>query len=478
MTSNTWTIGKKLFAGYLALFGVSLVLGIASLLAISSISGMLENAINSTTKKLVYAADISEAGSDMLAAQRGVLLYKALDNPAAYEQSRRLGETALQRWRSGIDGMRPLLVTAEGKRLTNVLEQEMTGWGQAFAEMERLATAGDVPGAQRVASSQGLPRYEASRSYVKQLEIQLEKMLSEDRQRASAVQVWSNVSVGVSLVIAVLVAIVGLWVVRNINHVLQRTARQLDEAAGYVAVAANQISSASSSLARGVAEQASAVEETSASTEEINAMAHNNSEAARKAAEVSKRSQQDLDGTNRSLAGMVSAIGDINESSSKISRIIKVIDEIAFQTNILALNAAVEAARAGEAGMGFAVVADEVRNLAQRCAQAARETATLIEESVTRSQEGQDRVSEMKTAMGLMTTEANEISRLVEGVDMGSQEQARGLDQMTQALSKIEQVTRSAAASAEESAAAAEELNTQAASLKTTVAELTSMVGR
>ena len=189
------------------------------------------------------------------------------------------------------------------------------------------------------------------------------------------------------------------------------------------------------------------------------------------------QSQQKFVQTNQSLDESVVAMGEINTQSDKISKIIKVIDEIAFQTNILALNAAVEAARAGEAGMGFAVVADEVRNLAQRCAQAAKDTAALIEESIAKSNDGKVKVDQVAAAIRTITEESAKVKTLVDEVNLGSQEQARGIEQIAKAITQMEQVTQKTAANAERSASAAEELNAQSETLKDIVARLTAMVG-
>ena len=206
-------------------------------------------------------------------------------------------------------------------------------------------------------------------------------------------------------------------------------------------------------------------------------MARKNAENSQAANGLVTQSQQKFTETNRSLETMVVAMSDIKASSDKVAKIIKVIDEIAFQTNILALNAAVEAARAGEAGMGFAVVADEVRNLAQRCAQAAKDTAALIEESIVKSNDGKTKVDQVAVAIRAITEESAKVKTLVDEVSLGSQEQTRGIEQVAKALTQMEQVTQQSAANAEESAAAAEELTAQASTLMEVVGALSAMVG-
>jgi methyl-accepting chemotaxis protein len=271
-------------------------------------------------------------------------------------------------------------------------------------------------------------------------------------------------------------AAIGFVVVRSIIKGLYELVHEIAHGAEQVSSAATQITSASQSLAEGTSQQAASLEETSASTEEINSMARRNSENSNSAADLVKQSEQRFSDTNRSLQDMVLAMGEINASSDKISKIIKVIDEIAFQTNILALNAAVEAARAGEAGMGFAVVADEVRNLAQRCTQAARDTAVLIEESITKSNDGKNKVDQVAKAIHAITEQSTKVKTLVDEVHLGSEEQSRGIEQIGKAIVQMEQVTQKAAASAEESASTAAELTSQSAALKDIVGRLNAMV--
>jgi methyl-accepting chemotaxis protein/methyl-accepting chemotaxis protein-1 (serine sensor receptor) len=266
------------------------------------------------------------------------------------------------------------------------------------------------------------------------------------------------------------------FVIRQITSVLRNSVGELADSSVQIASAAQQVSSSSQSLAQGSSEQAATIEETSSVSTEINSMAQRNTENSHSTADLVTRSQDGFARTNQSLTEMVDAMDGINASSQKISKIIKVIDEIAFQTNILALNAAVEAARAGEAGMGFAVVADEVRNLAQRCAQAAKDTADLIEESIQRANGGKIKVDEVAVAIRAITEESSKIKVLVDEINLGSVEQSRGIDQITRSITQMEQVTQSNAANAEESAAAAEELNAQAEAMKEIVKTLHAMV--
>jgi methyl-accepting chemotaxis protein len=211
--------------------------------------------------------------------------------------------------------------------------------------------------------------------------------------------------------------------------------------------------------------------------EAIGAMTRATSASADRAGELMTSVQRRVQDSNTALAAMVTSMAGIRESSDRVSKIIRTIDEIAFQTNILALNAAVEAARAGEAGMGFAVVADEVRNLAQRAAQAARDTTSLIEESRSRAIEGGETVTRMTSSVEGITESVTELQTFVSDVRRASADQAQGVTQVATAVARMEKVTQSTAATAEESAAASEELNAQAEAALQLVLRLERIVG-
>jgi methyl-accepting chemotaxis protein/methyl-accepting chemotaxis protein-1 (serine sensor receptor) len=279
------------------------------------------------------------------------------------------------------------------------------------------------------------------------------------------------------IVLSAAAGVGAIFVVRASTARLRSLTWQMASCAVQVSEASEQITSASGSLAQGASRQAGSLEETSASSQEMSSMTQRNAENSRQVTSLMTVVDKRVNEANRTLDQMVQSMKEINGSSEKIARIIKVIDEISFQTNILALNAAVEAARAGEAGMGFAVVADEVRNLARRCAQAASDTAALIEESIATSNGGTEKLDKMAEAIRSITESAVEVKRLVDEVNLGSQEQARGIEHIAGALTQMEQVTQQAAASAEESASASEMMSTQAETMRNVVHQLVSMVG-
>ena len=310
----------------------------------------------------------------------------------------------------------------------------------------------------------------------------LRKNIAGDFQsELSSVNAWSERQRNFGLMLFVLVIVSSFLVVYKlivlgVTRLLTVAVEDLRQGADQVASAADQISSTSQALAQGASEQAASLQETCNSTQQVNQMTKQNADNSRRAAELMSSTTSEVEGANRKLAEMVLSMNDINTSGQKISKIIKIIDDIAFQTNILALNAAVEAARAGEAGMGFAVVADEVRNLAQRCAQAAKDTSNLIQESIARTQEGTHRLSGVEQAITSITKNAAEARTLVDAVSSASQEQARQLDQITVSVGEVEVVTQRSAASAEESASASHELSAQSAEMNRTVLHLVSLI--
>jgi len=287
----------------------------------------------------------------------------------------------------------------------------------------------------------------------------------------------STLQTAVTALILIAVSLVlGTVIVRSINKVLRNTAKTLDESASQVSSASNQVSASSQSLAHGASEQAASIEETSASIEELSSMTKRNADNAQSAKQLSSDTRNAAEAGNDQMKDMRRAMDQIKTSSNDIANIIKSIDEIAFQTNILALNAAVEAARAGEAGAGFAVVAEEVRALAQRSAQAAKETADKIEIAIQNGNQGVEISSKVASSLDQINTKARKVDELVAEIAHASNEQSQGISQINSAISEMDKVTQANAGSAEETAAAAEELNSQAQVLKGAVTDLRKLV--
>jgi methyl-accepting chemotaxis protein len=281
----------------------------------------------------------------------------------------------------------------------------------------------------------------------------------------------------ITLVITIFLGIgISIVMIRSITVPVNRVVAGLSEASDQVASASSQVSAASQSLAEGSSEQASALEETSASIEELSSMTTQNAENANHANAVMAETGRVVNEANRSMQELTGAMKEITTSSEDMAKIIKTIDEIAFQTNLLSLNAAVEAARAGEAGAGFAVVADEVRNLAMRSAESAKNTANMIDESIKRIKNGSVIVSKTNEAFEQVLSGSKKVGELVGEIAAASKEQAQGISQISNAIAEMDKVVQQNAANAEESAAASEELNAQAMQMKQFVGELITVV--
>ena len=296
-------------------------------------------------------------------------------------------------------------------------------------------------------------------------------------QRTKAEQSRNEVLVLSSTLGCAILGIVAAWlIIRSITRPIAKIADFLVTESSNTHSAALTVAEVSQSMADGASRQAASLEESSASLHEMASMTQRNTESAQSAKTLAAEARSTADAGTRDMSAMKNAMTAIQVSSLEISKIIKTIDEIAFQTNILALNAAVEAARAGEAGAGFAVVAEEVRNLAQRSAQAARETATKIADASSKSEQGVAISGQVAASLDGIVERIRQLDEMVGGIAQASKEQSEGITQLNQAVAGMDEITQSNAALAEQSASAAQEMQTQSAQVKSAVGDLMCMV--
>jgi methyl-accepting chemotaxis protein len=299
-----------------------------------------------------------------------------------------------------------------------------------------------------------------------------------DQQLASSINKATQLVIAGLIVMAILFATLVLRIVSNsVIKPITSIIGDLTRGSENLLDAANQVSTASSELADGAGQQAASLEETSASLEEMSSMTKLNAENVSQTSQMAESARTSAETAQQSMEKMTDTIGSIKKSADQTATIMKTIDEIAFQTNLLALNAAVEAARAGEAGAGFAVVADEVRSLALRSAEAAKDTAQLIEESQKNADNGVSAAAEVQDILVQIVDGVKKVSSLAKEISVASDEQAQGVDQINIAVSQVDKVTQGNAAISEESASASEELSGQAKELSGLVQLLADIVG-
>jgi len=283
------------------------------------------------------------------------------------------------------------------------------------------------------------------------------------------------VTVG-SLLLALMTLILALFITRSVTQQIGQIIKELSGSSAQISTASVELASSSQEIANGAQEQAASIEETSAAMEELASMVKQNTLNAREASTLSERAAETSQTGHQRMEQMLASMNQINRSSVEIGNIIKVIDDIAFQTNILALNAAVEAARAGEAGMGFAVVADEVKQLANKSAEAAKETAGKIQSSIKTVEEGQKIAAEMADVFRDMQVTSKKVVDMVREVDTASRQQDTGISEVNKAILQFDGVVQENAKTSESAANAAEELMSQAESMNEIVQSLSLLV--
>jgi len=472
----SYTVTIRIVAAVAAMALIALLVNMGAFLAVHLLHAGMDRTLGGSAAALPLAEQVRTAIYEMRFAQRGISLgvfespQDTLKAVVLFRDSGARIDTLLNRLDSLVDA-------PEGRPLIAAMRPKLQKWRSLGPQMERLAQASDTAGLSRLRTGEIRTIADQMDASAKQL-IDIEnKLMGQARAEAASV---TALVYRIQVVLGTALLTGAIWVVlwiRRIGRRIQGLASHLHLGAGQVAETATRLQTLGVSLSEGANQQAGSLQETASAAEQVHAMARSNLNNATEAAGLVAQVDSHMKAGTVALEGTLESMKLISQSSDAILKINRVIGEIAFETNILALNAAVEAARAGEAGLGFAVVADEVRGLAGRCSQAARDTAGLIDQSVGRSREGSVKLQNLAQLVHGMVASAGQVKDLVEEVRVASEEQTRGMEQISRSLTQIESGTQHTASVANDGAGLGSRMSEQSQQLKNRATELDVLFG-
>jgi methyl-accepting chemotaxis protein len=469
------SIRTKLLLAFLGVSLIGALIGLIGVFSLATIKAADENAFQNGTQGVIVMLRATQAFDTVKVAIRD----EALSNDAV--ENRRAADA----FKSGAEALKKALNDYGATVADAVDRSNYEAVKAAFAAYLPLATEVVDLGvlnknqeayAILMGSAMSKTRADMNTSMQKIIDYNI-KYTTDINAANAGLTDFAIVGMLVVLALGIVISVVlGLLVTNSITKPVRRVNDDLGAASRSLESASLQVSSSSQQLSSSSSELASSIEEMTSSLEELQSIIEANTKNVNQSELLMQETNKDSKKAAAKMADLAVALTDISGNSKKVSKIIKVIDDIAFQTNILALNAAVEAARAGDAGKGFAVVADQVKALAQKSADAAKETAELIERALEASNKGESLGGEVKEAQDLVAEKAEKVGVLLDEVNRGSKEQLKGANQITQAVSQVNAVVQNTASSSEENAAAGEELLGQAESLGQSVVQLTRII--
>lgn len=475
MNFNNWKVKNKIILSIAMSCIMFLIMGIVAIFATGKVYEDGNYVATNSLPSVDTANAINTATSDYLSLQYQHVISEDKGQMASLEKNMVDKNSEIQQMIQTYS--KDLVSNDEDKRLIEAVKQKWDNYMNVSSKVTSLSREMKTADAMKLMETDGAPSFNDASKLLNDLVKFNQKLSKESADNLSSTYSTTKIGTILFLCIGTIASIVvNVLILLSITNPLTKNSNKLGEVARSIAGASSQLAASSQQLAEASSEQAASIEEVSATMDESSSMVIQSTENTRQASTLANQANEASTAASIEMKDMMVSMEEIKESSSEIAKIIKVIDEIAFQTNILALNAAVEAARAGDAGKGFAVVAEEVRNLAQRSADAAKDTAGIIEKNIQLSGRGSDAAGKVNTALDDISSKVDKLNNLISEISAASQEQAQGIEQVNRAISQMESVTQQNASGAEESASAAEEMKAQARTLQKIVESLTLMV--